>query len=670
MLPFMRPAEPTSSSKGSQTSGYGPLPNGAEVAPESIWLLGELAGELSRTQTLDQFQMLLSRRLRWVINFERCTLAIWHHPMDPTYELRELTHPHQARVAGSQLLRFGEDLLSNVLQTARPRLGDPKLGQDWGPEPGLIDRAQSVLMLPLRTGSQTIGSLNFSSSQAHYYPIGIRNVVSLLASQVAGHLGFLLAHRQTRASLAQQSTVAELGQRALAGLDPDQLMQAAVQQVALHLQVKSCQIWVGPDPEALTIQSDWGWWPQLQALTLRLSDLSQGILPPALQALGIRSGMGIPFHAADGVSRILAVHDTELRHFDRDSVAFLSAVVHTLDAALLRTRAETHRLKAEHTAQLQAQMREMERLNHLRDQFVSSVSHELRTPLTSIKLSIQMLQSTALTPQQARYVHILQQESQREIRLVEDLLALQDTKPEVNLPEVNLPEVDLPEVNLTLSLSLQPWLEALMATLQPQAQHRGQSLQLDPIDPALSLITDPDVLGQVLEELLTNAIKFTPSTGWIQIRANAVGSELVIQVQNAGNRIPDAERERIFERFYRLPQQDPWAAGGTGLGLPLAQRRTQALKGRLQLLPVDPDSQTNCFELRIPLDPNIDPKADPNAIQAPAPQADPPPKPSPPELGLPSTQTQSAPTGSDGWEDGWADLEIPKKRRKKGKKRG
>ncbi len=645
MLPFLRPADPSPSQGGSRISSYGPLPDGAEVAPESIWLLGELAGELSRTQTLDEFQMLLSRRLRWVINFERCTLAVWHHPMDPTYELRELTNPHQARVAGSQPLRFGEDLLSNVLQTARPRLGDPKRGRDWGPEPGLSDRAQSVLMLPLRTGSQTIGSLNFSSSQAHYYPIGIRNVVSLLASQVAGHLGFLLAYRQTRASLAQQSTVAELGQRALAGLDPDQLMQAAAEQVALHLQVRSCQIWAGPDPMALAIQADWGWWPQLQSLTLSLSDLRQGILPPALQAVGIRSGIGIPFHPADEVSRILVVHDTEPRHFDRDDVAFLKAVVHTLDTALLRTQAEAHRLKAERTAQLEAQMREMERLNHLQDQFVSTISHELRTPLASIKLSIQMLQTTPLTPQQARYVHILQQESQREIRLVEDLLVLQDTKPEINLTP----------------LPLKLWLEALIASFQPQAQHRGQSLHLDPIDPALSLLTDPDVLGQVLEELLANAIKFTPPTGWIQVRATAVASELVIQVRNAGNRIPDAERERIFERFYRLPQQDPWAAGGTGLGLTLAQRRTQALRGRLQLLPADPDSQTNCFELRIPMDPT--------ALEAPATPADPPPKRSRPVLNLPSPQTQSAPTGSDGWEDGWADLEIPKKQRKKRKKR-
>lgn len=644
----MPPAEPTSRAKGSQTSGYGPLPNGSEVVPESIWLLGELAGELSRTQTLDEFQMLLSRRLRWVVNFDRCTLAIWYHPLDPTYELRELTHPHQARVAGSQLVRFGEDLLSDVLQTARPRLGDPKLGQDWGPESGLIDGAQSVLMLPLRTGSQTIGSLNFSSSQAHHYPVGIRKMVSLLASQVAGHLGFLLAHRQTRARLAQQSTVAQLGQRALAGLDLDQLMQAAVAQVALHLQVKSCQIWVGPDPKALTIQAAYGWWPQLQSLPLSLSDLRQGILPSALQALGIRSGIGIPFHPTDGVSRILVVHDPEQRHFDRDDVAFLSAVVHTLDTALLRTQAETQRLKAERTAQLEAQMREIERLNHLQDQFVSTISHELRTPLTSLKLSIQMLRATALTPQQARYVDILQRETQREIRLVEDLLVLQDIKPEV-----------LPEVKLTRSLSLKPWLEALTAILQPQAQQRGQSLQLDPIDPALSLITDADVLGQVLEELLTNAIKFTPPTGWIQIRADVVGSELVIQVYNAGNWIPDAERERIFERFYRLPQQDPWAAGGTGLGLTLAQRRTQILKGRLHLLPADPDSQTNCFELRIPLDPN--------AIQTPAPH--PPPKRSHPQLSLPSTQTQAASTGSDGWEDGWADLEIPKQGRKKGKKR-
>ncbi|MGF1576143.1 MAG: ATP-binding protein [Cyanophyceae cyanobacterium] len=613
------------------------------LASETLWLLGELASELSGAQTLDQIQLLLSRKLRWIINFERCTLAIWHHPAASTYELRELSDPQQALQSGSQWLSFGTDWISNVLQSSKPLLGDPtadpwfKPYQSHSTQPGIIEHPRSLLLLPLRTGSRTVGSLNLSARSQDVYPLGIRNLVMLLASQLGGHLGAALHHRQTQIRLTQQSAVADLGQRALEGADLDSLMTMATEAVITGLGIPSAQIWSGMDPQALQVQVVSGWWPLLSSLRLGFSDLTQGPCPPPLTAIGIQSSLGIPFYSADGMTRILTVQDLQPRHFTDEDISFLQLVVQTLDTALLRQQSEHNRLHAERNAQLEAQMKEMQRLERLKDQFLSTVSHELRTPLTSIKLSIQLLQSTALTAQQSRYVEILQQETQREIKLVQDLLVLQD------------PILECP-IRQTLSVSA--WLGALTIPFAQRAKLREQHLQLQipepPADAALAVVTDPDLLEQVVAELLTNAIKFTPRQGQIEVGYRQVSSDLILWVSNSGPEIPPLERERIFERFYRLPQRDPWAEAGTGLGLSLAQQRIQQLNGTIQ---VGRKDELTLFEVRIPLQPPSTPTttaAEPPGLST-TPDQDP---------DHQHRLVQATEPGSDGWEDsyGWSDL--------------
>jgi signal transduction histidine kinase len=618
------------------------------LASETIWLLGELASELSGAQTLDQIQLLLSRKLRWIINFERCTLAIWHHPAASTYELRELSDPQQALQSGSQWLSFGTDWISNVLQSSKPRLGDPTADpwfeqslSEYDPsqstQPGIIEHAHSILLLPLRTGSRTVGSLNLSARSQDVYPLGIRNLVMLLASQLGGHLGAALHHRQTQIRLTQQSAVADLGQRALAGADLDSLMKIATEAVMTGLGISSAQIWSGIDPQALQVQVVSGWWPLLSSLRLGLSDLTQGPCPPPLTAIGIQSSLGIPFYSADGMTRILTVQDLQPRHFTDEDISFLQLVVQTLDTALLRQQSEHNRLQAERNAQLEAQMKEMQRLERLKDQFLSTVSHELRTPLTSIKLSLQLLQSTALTAQQSRYVEILQQETQREIKLVQDLLVLQD------------PILECP-IRQTLSVSA--WLGALTIPFAQRAKLREQHFKLQipepPADAALAVVTDPDLLEQVVAELLTNAIKFTPRQGQIEVGYRQVSSDLILWVSNSGHEIPPLERERIFERFYRLPQRDPWAEAGTGLGLSLAQQRIQQLNGTIQ---VGRKDELTLFEVRIPLQP----PSTPTTTAAEPPWLSPTPDQDPDHQ---HRLVQATEPGSDGWEDsyGWSDL--------------
>ncbi len=230
----------------------------------------------------------------------------------------------------------------------------------------------------------------------------------------------------------------------------------------------------------------------------------------------------------------------------------------------------------------QAQVAELEKINRLKDEFLSTVSHELRTPMTNMKMGILML-DVALKRRQAQiqselpdlmllddkvthYLEILRKECERESQLINDLLDLQrldaDTQP-----------LDLKPI------LLQEWLPPLVNIFTERAHERQQELILDVPGDLSTLITHIPGLERIVAELLNNACKYTPSHCQIFVRAWRAGDHLALEVANTGVEIPPPELERVFDKFYRVPSNDPWKQGGTGLGLALVKKLSQHLGG-------------------------------------------------------------------------------------------
>lgn len=227
----------------------------------------------------------------------------------------------------------------------------------------------------------------------------------------------------------------------------------------------------------------------------------------------------------------------------------------------------------------QAQVKVLEKINWLKDDFLSTVSHELRTPVTNIKMAIQMLEvalrqsepTSGSREKAAQYLKILQKECQREINLINDLLDLQQL-------EAGKPSLALGTVELL------PWLSQLLEPFAERAQSRQQTLKLDvPRQESLPLVIDIASLERVMSELLNNACKYTPSGEMITVRAHTQPGEVYLSVCNSGTEIPADELPRIFDKFYRVPIADRWGQGGTGLGLALVQRLVEHLKGSIQV---------------------------------------------------------------------------------------
>jgi len=214
---------------------------------------------------------------------------------------------------------------------------------------------------------------------------------------------------------------------------------------------------------------------------------------------------------------------------------------------------------------------ELEQLNLLKDDFLSTVSHELRTPLTNMKMALQMLKNSSTAERQQRYLEILQNECSREIDLLNDLLDLQRL------------ETTSSSLLLGEAVSLQDWLPSIVEPFRVRTGQLQQTLQIN-LPPNLPvLISNPASLHRMLAELLNNACKYTAANGEIvlSICYESTEATTIFTISNSAE-IPADLLPRIFEKFFRVPKADPWKQGGTGLGLALVQKLVEQLQGTIK----------------------------------------------------------------------------------------
>jgi signal transduction histidine kinase len=233
------------------------------------------------------------------------------------------------------------------------------------------------------------------------------------------------------------------------------------------------------------------------------------------------------------------------------------------------------------------QQRELDRL---KDDFVATVSHELRTPLTSMMGFLEMIregEAGALTDEQQRFLAIVYRSSERLQRLVGDLLFV--ARLDVNGLQLQFGTVDLDEV-------VRDAVESAGAV----ARSRDLDLQLE-LASVPEVTGDRERLSQLVGNLISNALKFTPAGGRVTVRAFVEGGHAVVEVEDDGIGIPEAEQDRLFQRFFRSSIATEQAIPGTGLGLVISRAIAEAHGGTL-----DVRSKTGagaCFRLDLPLDP-------------------------------------------------------------------
>jgi two-component system sensor histidine kinase/response regulator len=298
-----------------------------------------------------------------------------------------------------------------------------------------------------------------------------------------------------------------------------------------------------------------------------------------LQALGVTSFVCAPLKSQQHIMGFITADSTP-ETCTQEDLELLITIANTVGVAIDNARAyqQLEQLNItleqrveERTHELTEANVKLQELDQLKSVFVTIVSHELRTPMTSVKGLVEnMLEGVTgeLSERQTFYLSRVRANVERLTRMINDLL---------DLSRIEAGRMDL----MPVSLSIPELVSEVTESLQDMATEHGLILKVNQIQEISSVRGDVDKMGQVLTNLVHNAIKFTPPSGTVQISLSHKNSKWVqVCVADTGCGVAQDELENIFERFYRSPS-GPHQSKGAGLGLAISKSLVELHGGQI-----------------------------------------------------------------------------------------
>lgn len=302
--------------------------------------------------------------------------------------------------------------------------------------------------------------------------------------------------------------------------------------------------------------------------TLRLEDYpSYYLAQPRWVQEGVRALTAVPLTAADTCLGTLILFNLghNHRHFSDRQVALAEAIGRQAAIAIQHARmyAEAH----QRTAALRNALARQAELDDLKNKFIQTVSHELRTPLGIIHGHAELMGMGALgelTPRLQESVDIISRRVRMLIDLMDDLTAMLAAETQ---------ELRREEIQMSLLLY------AMLDEYRLQANKTNITLQTEIAETVPPILGDINHLRRVVDNLVSNAFKFTPAEGTVTLRLLSEDNQVILEVADTGMGIPEEQLGRIFERFYQVNSHSKRQHGGTGLGLALVKEIVQAHRG-------------------------------------------------------------------------------------------
>ncbi|MFH7027118.1 MAG: GAF domain-containing protein [Heteroscytonema crispum UTEX LB 1556] len=317
----------------------------------------------------------------------------------------------------------------------------------------------------------------------------------------------------------------------------------------------------------------------------------------------------MPLESQGRILGFIVLQQAEARNWQPAELNLVEMVCAQMSNAIIQTQTlrQVQTLVDERTAQLQRSLEvqaklyertrqyveQLRELNELKDEFLSNMSDRLRYPLTNMLMSIRNLRLPGRTPEhQARYLDILESECTKEINLINDLLTLQNLESHPSRPQFE-------------SIDLNTRIQDLATSFDKKLAEKGLSISLKLPEESLTLQTEVESFDRILQELLTNAGKYSESDTVVQLQvAHQVEQQsdrVIIKVTNTGRGISEEEATYIFDRF-RRGRGGRWTPG-TGLGLALVKSLIQHLNGAIAVesTPIEGSNLSQiCFTLTLP----------------------------------------------------------------------
>lgn len=434
--------------------------------------------------------------------------------------------------------------------------------------------------VPLITRGEVIGYLTLDSQRVAAYSEAEAALAQAFANQAAVAIENARLFDETRRRAAHQQALNTIIAAAAAAPDLPILLETALDHTLRALGLDMGGIWVAGlsvlrnlPPEIGAVASKTGWTVESNVPdVVTIQDWQQmatgdpfSALGSQMAGLGVRASITVPVLAEEQRIGGLSVAASEPRRWSLEEVALVKTVGRQLGTTAERLRLlQEVRRQAEELAAAVARLQELDRL---KSEFVQNTSHELRTPLALIRGYAEMLEMGelgTLQPDQQKPVAVIARRARMLSGLVEDITFILEA--EAHAPEFK--PVMLSELT-----------RVVIQDFRATAKKAGLTLQAEIASHLPAVNGSPTHLRRALDNLISNAIKFTPAGGTISVRLWQEGDQIALEVSDTGIGIPPDQVDRVFERFYQVDGSIRRRYGGVGLGLALVREIVQAHDG-------------------------------------------------------------------------------------------
>lgn len=485
-------------------------------------------------------------------------------------------------------------------------LADPEYGRA---DAQRLGHYRTIIGAPMLLGEDVIGVLSVWRNRVAPFSDRATDLLvefatsAAIAVRTARLLQELESHKEALTTrLDQLEALSTVGEAVSATLDLDEVLATIVTQaVALSGADGGSILEFDPELAEFRVRTTFGTSPaQMDALRgirvglydslvgraarerrpLQVPDLAESADDEHLRLLrdaGWRSVVAVPMLRQGRVVGALLVRRRQPGEVDNSTCLLLETFASQSSLAL--TNAQLYRRLEEQSAELAAASRH-------KSEFLASMSHELRTPLNAIIGFSEVLLERLfgeLNDRQEEYLGDIHSSGKHLLALLNDILDL--SKVEAGKMVLETTSVDVPA-----------FVQATAALVRERVQRNGLTLKVSCDNDVPPVTADELRLRQVLLNLLTNAIKFTPAGGSVWVRVRTVGSDVEIAVRDTGVGVAEADRERIFESFQQ-GERVMSAHEGTGLGLTLSRRIVELHGGRIWLSSQDGGGSTFAFTI-------------------------------------------------------------------------
>lgn len=498
---------------------------------------------------------------------------------------------------------IGNSVKTNLKNAQLPKL---QLGQGlagWAAEHGVVVRANDVsqdsryttanslwpsdicaeLVVPLTVENRVIGVIDVASSHLDAFDDADEHLITTLAQPLAAVVENAQRYREAEKQLEEISALYQLAQRINASLNIHQVLETIVWSLKETMGCRGCSIaLLNPVDNILEIRTaagvDYKW---IRDFRLRLG---QGIagrvalegkpiyVPDASKEENfiyfdpsVQSLLTVPLTLQQRVIGTLTVDSDQTNAFNKSNERLLT--IAATQAAIAIENAQLYASLEQRAHNLAEAYAELKQLDQLRGEMVQNVSHELRTPLTFIKSYVKLFLDEEIGPlnaEQKKYLEITSEKINIVTQLVNNIIAMQQTD-----------HISIRREPVSLTELAQQAVQKHTA----KAGEAGLTLVENAEDSPL-VVGDKEQLVQVFDNLIDNAIKFSPHHGQIIVSVEDIGTMVQASIADEGIGIPQDQQKQIFERFFQIDGSARRRFGGAGIGLAIVKRILEAHEGQ------------------------------------------------------------------------------------------